>query len=105
MRFCATLLILATVAACAPQTRDQVARNAARSTVNRVVLDRYPNLPLEAAIDCVIDNASANQIYSLGADTLTGPTASSVQIVAEVVQRPETVRCLATQYARDAGAL
>ncbi len=105
MRLVALLCAVSTVAACSPQAQDQIARNAARSTVNRVVLERYPNLPLEAAINCVIDNASADQIYSLAADSVTGPTAASAEIVAQVVQQPTTVRCLATDYARRAGAI
>ncbi|ETX15106.1 hypothetical protein OCH239_17620 [Roseivivax halodurans JCM 10272] len=105
MRMLALLAILGLGAACTPQTQDQIARNAARSTVNRVVLERYPNLPLEPAINCVIDNASAQQIYALGADSIGGPTESSAQIVSEVVQKPESVRCLATEYARAAGAI
>ena len=105
MRLVPALMVFGLIAACTPQTQDQIARNAARSTVNRVVLERYPNLPLEPAINCVIDNATAQQIYALGADSLGGPTESSAQIVAEVVQKPESVRCLATEYARAAGAI
>ena len=105
MRRLPALVAFGLIAACTPQSQDQIARDAARSTVNRVVLERYPNLPLEPAIDCAIDNASAEQIYALAADSIGGPTASSVQIVSQVVEQPQTVRCLATEYARAAGAL
>ncbi len=89
---CATFAVLA---ACTPQSQDQIARNAAKSAVNRVVLERYPGLPVEPAINCVIDNATAQQIYVLAADSVTGPTASTGEIVAGIIQKPETVRCLA----------
>ncbi|SLN59578.1 hypothetical protein ROJ8625_03013 [Roseivivax jejudonensis] len=105
MRWGMALPILILLAGCTAQTQDQIARNAARSTINRVVLERYPNLPVEPAINCIIDQASAQQIYALATDSVTGPTASSAQIVAEVVQQPQTVRCLATDYARRAGAI
>ena len=49
------------------------------------------------SIDCIIDNASATQIYALAADSVTGPTASTVEVVRDIVQRPETIRCLSTQ--------
>ncbi|SEK57945.1 hypothetical protein SAMN05444413_102257 [Roseivivax marinus] len=97
MRLEAACLTLLLVGACTAQTQDQIARNAARSTVNRIVLERYPGVPVEPAIGCVIDNASAQQIYALAADSVTGPTASSAQIVAEIVQRPETLTCLAAE--------
>jgi hypothetical protein len=43
----------------------------------------------------VIDNANAQQILALAADAVTGVTQSSVQIVLGIVQKPETVSCLA----------
>ncbi|SIS83479.1 hypothetical protein SAMN05421759_104166 [Roseivivax lentus] len=87
--------MLAVLSACAPETQDQIARNAAKSAVNRVVLERYPGLPIEPAINCVIDNATAQQIYALAADSVTGPTAATGEIVAGILQQPATVRCLA----------
>ncbi|MGR3581141.1 MAG: hypothetical protein ACU0CV_15880 [Sagittula sp.] len=80
-----------------PQAQDAVAREAARSTVSRVVVNRFPGVPVQPAIDCVIDNAEAAQIYALAADTVGGPTESSVQIVTQIVSKPETVTCLATK--------
>ncbi|WP_349539196.1 hypothetical protein [Sagittula sp. NFXS13] len=86
------------LAGCSTQAQDQIARSAARSTVNRVLLERLPaGIPLQPSIDCVINNASAPQIYALASDTLGGPTQSSVEIVTQVVSKPETTTCLATQ--------
>ncbi|MBP0481461.1 hypothetical protein J5474_03015 [Sagittula sp. M10.9X] len=90
-------LLFAAVAACSPQVQDQIAREAARSTVARVVTQQLPGVPVQPAIDCVIDNATAAQIYALGADTLGGPTQSSVEIVAQIASQPQTVQCLATR--------
>ncbi|WP_353473014.1 hypothetical protein PVT71_03005 [Salipiger sp. H15] len=89
-------LVLA-LAACSPQTQDQIARQAAKSTVARVVADRYPGVPVEPALDCVIDHASSTQIYALAADSVTGPTASTVEVVADIVSKPETLTCLAAE--------
>ena len=92
----ALLLILA-LGACTAQSQDTIAREAARSTVSRVVVQRFPGVPVQPAIDCVIDNASAQQIYALAVDTVGGPTESSIQIVSEIAARPETLSCLANR--------
>ncbi|MFD1341037.1 hypothetical protein [Litorisediminicola beolgyonensis] len=99
MRRVAGLCLGLALAACTPQQQDQIARDAARSTVNRVLLERYPGLPLGPAIDCIIDNASAQQILALAAKTVGGPDAASYEIVGRIVQKPETIRCLAVEGA------
>lgn len=91
------LAALLALSACSQQTQDQIARNAARSTISRVVVDRFPGVPVQPAIDCIIDNASATQIYALAAESVTGPTQSTVEIVTEIASRPETLRCLASE--------
>lgn len=91
------LLIAVALAACSPESQDQIARSAARSTVSNVVAERLPGVPVQPAIDCIIDNANATQIYALAADSVTGPTESSVEIVRDVVAKPETLSCLASQ--------
>ncbi|AWI84186.1 hypothetical protein CEW88_11130 [Alloyangia pacifica] len=93
----AALGLVLVLAACSPQTQDQIARQAAKSTVARVVADKYPGLPVEPALDCVIDNASSTQIYALAADSVTGPTASTVEVVSDIVSKPETLTCLAAE--------
>ena len=91
------LILSLLLAACSPQSQDQIARSAAKSTVSRVVAEQFPGGPVQPSIDCIIDNASATQIYALAADSVTGPTASTVEVVRDIVQRPETIRCLSTQ--------
>ena len=90
-------LALATRAACAPQAQDQIAREAARSAITPVVVDQFPGVPVEPAIDCIIDNANAAQISALAADALLGPTQSTVEIVSDIVAKPETLTCLAAE--------
>ncbi|MFW2543382.1 hypothetical protein ACN2XU_12125 [Primorskyibacter sp. 2E107] len=85
------------LAACTPQAQDQIAREAARSTVTRVVTDRFPGVPVEPTINCVIDNATAVQIRALAIDTVGGPTQSSIEIVTQIVSKPEALTCLAAQ--------
>lgn len=83
------------LAGCTVQQQDQLARDAARSAITPVLVERFPGVPLEPALNCVIDNASAVQIRALALDSVTGPTESTVQIVTDIVSQPETIRCLA----------
>ncbi|KMK66360.1 hypothetical protein [Puniceibacterium sp. IMCC21224] len=90
------LAILALVG-CTAQSQDQIARNAARSSVSRVLAERFPGVPLQPAADCVIDNANATQILALAADSVTGPSQNTVEIVTNIVSQPETLTCLAAE--------
>lgn len=89
---CALLL-----AGCSPQAQDEIARQAARSAITPVLTERFPGVPLEPALDCVINNASAPQLRALAADAVLGPTESTVQIVTDIVSKPETLTCLAAE--------
>jgi hypothetical protein len=83
------------LAACTPQAQDDIARQAARSAITPVLVERFPGVPLEPALDCVINNASAPQLRALAADAVLGATQSTVQIVTDIVSKPETLTCLA----------
>ncbi|MCR9108260.1 hypothetical protein [Marivita sp. XM-24bin2] len=82
---------------CSVQQQDQIARDAARSAITPVLVERFPGVPLEPALDCVIENASAVQIRALALDGVTGTTESTVQIVTDIVSKPETLTCLAAE--------
>lgn len=84
-------------AACTPQQQDELARDAAKNAVRPVIQQRLPGVPVEPATDCIIDNATAGEILSLAADAVTGPTANTVEIVSDILSRPETLTCLATE--------
>ena len=85
------------LSACSPQAQDRIARDAARSAITPVVTERFPGVPLEPTLDCIIDNASAPQIRALALDGVTGPTRSTVEIVSNIVSKPETLTCLAAE--------
>ena len=85
------------LAGCTVQQQDQIARDAARSAITPVLIERFPGVPLEPALNCVIDNASAVQIRALALDSVAGPTESTVQIVTDIVSQPETLTCLAAE--------
>ena len=94
MRFLAMGMALI-LAACTTQQQDELTRDAAKRAVRPVIESRFPGIPLEPATDCIIDNASSSELLSLAADAVTGPTASTVEIVGNIAQRPDTIRCLA----------
>ena len=83
--------------ACTPAQQDELTRDAAKRVVRPVLEERLPGVPLEPATDCIIDNATSRELLALAADAVTGPTASTVEIVSDIAVRPETVRCLATE--------
>ncbi|WP_300436212.1 hypothetical protein [uncultured Mameliella sp.] len=91
----AALAVAGLLAACSPQAQDEIARSAARSALTPVVADTFPGVPLEPTLDCLIDNANAQQIRALAADAVIGPTESTVQIARDIASKPETLRCLA----------
>lgn len=84
-----------TLFACSPQAQDQIARNAARSALTPVVTEQFPGVPVQPTLDCLIDNANAQQIRALAADAVLGPTESTLQIAKDIASKPETLRCLA----------
>lgn len=91
------ILSVVTLAACTPEMQDELARDAAKNAVRPVLQDRLPGVPVEPATDCVIDNATAKEILALAADAVTGPTANTVEIVSDILVRPDTLTCLASE--------
>ena len=91
------MLVAVALTACNTPLGDSIARDAARQAVRPVLAERFPGVPLEPAVDCVINNASSNELLSLAADAVTGPTASTVQIVTNITSRPETIQCLVAE--------
>ena len=91
------LLPLLALSACVVPSTEQITRDAARSTVNRVVVSRFPALPVEPSIDCIIDNATQGEIRGLASDAVTGPGEASIQTVFSIIRRQRTVQCLATR--------
>lgn len=74
---------------------DDVARSGAKTVVNGIVASRYPGVDASVATDCIIDNASASEIVSIGQAALVGTTDATTSLVLEIAQRPDTVSCIA----------
>ena len=74
---------------------DDVARAGAKQVVNGIVQARFPGVDATVATDCIIDNATASEIITIGQAALVGTTSQTTSLVLEIAQRRETVACIA----------
>jgi hypothetical protein len=93
MRVLAALVL---VAGCAPAAQEVVAREAARAAIRPVLAQTFPGVPLEPATDCILDNATTDELVTLASGAVAGPGPATAEVVARVAARPETLNCLAT---------
>lgn len=91
------VVIMLGLSACTTEMQDELARDAAKTAVRPVLEEKLPGVPVEPAVDCVIDNATAGELLSLAGDAVTGPTANTVEIVTDILARPDTIECLAVE--------
>jgi len=90
---CSGLIFLAS---CSPQqVAEDVTRAAAKSVILPVVAQRLPETQAEQVTACVLDNATGAELQILARDIGTRAGTRTVGIVADVLRRPETVRCVA----------
>jgi hypothetical protein len=73
---------------------DLFARDQARTVINGVVAERFPGVNVTPVTDCVIDNASAQEIVSIARASITGVTPETTQTVIAITRRPETINCI-----------
>ena len=93
----AAILLAGLAAACTPADQDRLTRDAARAAITPVIVERFPGVPVQPALDCVIDNASSRELLSLAADSVTGANANTAEIVSRIASRPETLQCFLQQ--------
>jgi hypothetical protein len=75
---------------------DAFARDAAKSIVEEYVEDRFPGVRVAPVTDCIIDNASASEILTIArASALGTRDAATLNLVADIAGRPNTVQCIA----------
>lgn len=73
---------------------DQAARGTAKSVVTPIVEQNFPGLPAAQVSDCVIDNASAQEIFEIAKASQLGVTPKTTQTVVDIARRPSTVECI-----------
>ncbi len=90
------LISVLALSACAG-VQDELARDAAKRAVRPVLAQNFPGVPLEPAVNCVINASSANELTRLAlAAAQPVPSPQTTALVVEIATRPETIRCLAT---------
>jgi len=97
MRAAVAILALAGLAGCdvAQQAADDVARGQAKRAVNAVVAERFPGVDATPVTDCVIENASAQEILQIAGSSAAGSQGEVAEMVTQITKRPETVTCIA----------
>ena len=88
------LLVLLLLAGCNSAVGTELTRETARAVVTPIVQARFPGVPVAPATDCIIDNASGEELVTLATSAATRDDRAAVQVVGQVAQRPETLRCL-----------
>jgi hypothetical protein len=97
MRILMTMGVVATMLSACMQDigaqGDILARDAAKGVVNNVVQSRFPGVNAAPYTDCIIDNASGSEILTIAEAALVGTTQATTNLVVQIAQRPDTVRC------------
>ena len=93
----ATYLAIATVTLMGCSVGEEVARDQARGVVDPIVAEKFPGVPVKPVTDCVIDNASFQEILTLAAASGTGNTVKAAEVVVDIASRPDTIRCIAVK--------
>ena len=90
------IIAFAALAACdvAQPIADEIARDQARSAVNEVVAQNIPGVDLSSVTDCIINTASAQEIFEIAKDSVTGLTPDTTNLILEIAQRPQSVECI-----------
>lgn len=82
---------------CASSIIDDTSREIARSAVNEMVAVQFPGVDASGYTDCIIDNASTDELLRIARDAATKNTGAVTEIVLEIAKRPETATCLQLQ--------
>lgn len=91
----AALAATIALAACEPDgLADQIAREEAKEVVNPILAARFPGVAIAPYTDCIIDNASAEEIFRLAAASATRPGREATELVLDIAQRRGTVECI-----------
>ena len=74
---------------------EQTSRDLAKGVVNGVVQQNFPGVNAAPYTDCVIDNASSEELFRLAKGTATGANDAATSLVLEIAARPATSQCIA----------
>lgn len=91
----------------AQEVVDDAARVTAKATVQKVLTAHLPQgVPANLVTpysDCIIDGASAGEIFRLSRASVSGVDADTIGLVTTIIRRPQTSACIG-KAALDPGA-
>lgn len=98
MKNIALILTLA-LAACGPSqpSSEQIARETAKAVIRPIVGAQFPGVPTDVVVDCVIDNASGQEILQIASSAALGSTTDSLSVIMPILTRPNTIQCVAAK--------
>lgn len=73
---------------------DETSRQAAKRVVTPIVVDKFPGRNTAAYTDCVIDNATTEEIFDLARASVTGVDEGTVNTVVGIATRGGTLECI-----------
>ncbi|HBQ36404.1 MAG TPA: hypothetical protein DD729_06145 [Rhodobacteraceae bacterium] len=73
---------------------QDTSRKAAKSVITPIIEEKFPGRNAAVYSECVIDNATTNEIFSLAKAAVTGPDADAVTTVVGIVARRGTIECI-----------
>ena len=73
----------------------ETARSAAKGVINSVMAEKIPGVNTAPYTDCIVDQASTDQLLTLAKAAVTGIDNSTVSIVTSIASQPETISCIA----------
>lgn len=93
--FIITALLMLSACEVAEQSADAIARQQAKSYINSVAARFFPGVNTEAVTNCIIDNASTQEVLQIAQASVTGNGAEAATIVTKIGQRPAALQCIA----------
>ncbi|HHI69831.1 MAG TPA: succinate dehydrogenase [Rhodobacteraceae bacterium] len=87
-------LALLGLGACDSAIVQDTSREAAKRVVTPIVVDKFPGRNTEGYTNCIIDNATTDEIFSLAKAAVTGADQGTINTVIGISTRPETVKCI-----------
>jgi len=73
---------------------EQTSRDVAKGVVSNVIQQKFPGTNVAPYTDCVLDNASFDEVLEIAQSAATGGKKATA-LVLEIAARPATAQCIA----------
>lgn len=74
----------------------ETSRSVAKRVITPIMADKFPGRNTAAYTDCVIDNATTDEIIGIAEDAVTGVDSETVGTVLRIASRSGSLRCFAS---------